>query len=787
MTIANPLSTVTAEGNGATTSWSFTFIIPTTASCVVQVYDTTVTPATVTDVVTGSFTLNGVNDPDGGTVVYPLSGSPLSTGQFLTISRVLPITQEVTLRNQGNLYPQAMERGLDNVIMICQQLAAAIEAIQVDIGDPIPPVTPTAPTLPFVNLADYDPAGDGVTDDTQAFYNAANALGGTGGTVWIPKPTTAYAINLVITSSMSGITWIGPGIQRNQLVPLGSYFKPFNAALPVLQVGNDTGYVVGCTFIDWCFYGAGVGQKGLSLKGGAYRNTFINTQQINFTSRQLELVTGVLYPVAYNKFVGLQVNCASIAGADGVVFEEIAGSYNAANSIDSFDISGNATGHALIDDSAATNMLSNGWIQTSNGAGLLFKKSGVNLPYFLVSNVEVDSDTGTDILLESRVADLQGSSMGQTLIYGQIAIDGYSLFSDTSTTGNINSGSPTLTVASATDFWAGRTVLITGAGTAGAPFAAIVLSVSGLTVTLASNAITSVTGAGVYVGDSEKDIVVGTRANYIRLTAMAFDANSKKTQPSLQSEWPQMLTPSGVGSTAPYNESSPVFDLGTKNFYLMQTNGFTPGTVTASRATTVVSVQTQNAHGLRVGDPFVMDGAKEAGVNGFFNVATSTDSQHFTYSSGTSGTITTATGTLVVTPYRPIKFGSGGIYIGSGIYFTDAAGNVTKSIYNSDTNANFFVSTPNVTAGTFVFQAGTTSNSSARFVFNAGGTNGLYINGWGQVGIGENSGQTGSFSLHFVKTVTASSTSSGGTMWVSSDGALYYIGAGGTVTKIANS
>ena len=786
MTLANQQSTVTAEGNGATTSWTFTFIIPTEATCRLQVYDTTVDPATVTDVATGSFTITGLNDPDGGVVTYPLSGSALVSGQFLTISRVLPIVQDTSIRNQGNFYPAAVERALDYLTMICQQLASAIEAIQDEIDNPIPPVVPVDPVLPFINLGDYDPAGDGVTDDTQAFYNAASALGGTGGTIFIPKPTASYAINLVITASMSGITWIGPGLAKNQTVPLGNYFKPFNNALPVLQVGNDTGYVTGCVFDGWCLYGAGTGQVGLSLKGGAYRNNFLNFQAINFTQRQVELTAGALYPVAYNKLFGLQANCSTIAGADGVYFTEVAGSYNAANSIDSFDISGNVTGHALVSDSAATNMLSNGWIQTSTGAGLLFLHNGATLPYFIVSNVEVDSDTGTDLLLESRVADLQGASLGQTLIYGQISLDGKNFFTDTSTTGTINSGSPTLTVASATDVWAGRSVVITGAGTAGGPFVATILNVSGTTVTLDANAITSVIGAGVYVGDLTADTVVGTRQNYLALTAMRFNSEADVTQPSPEALVPQLLTPSGVGSVAPYNGTSPVFELGTKDFVLMMTNGFSPGTITASRSGTIVSVQCQNAHGMRVGSPFTMNGALEQGIGGFFTAATVTDSTHFTYSSSISGTITAAAGSLAVLVYSPVKFSDGSVYVSDGIYFFDAAANATKSIYNSPTNANFFINTPNVTAGTFVFSAGSTSDSSARYLFGAGGNFRFNINGWGNPGIGGNSPQTASQTLHFAKaTATPTSTSSGGSIYCSSNGSLYAIDANGAVNKIS--
>lgn len=142
MTISNQVCSVTSEGNGVTTSWTFTFRIPTTASCRVQVYDTTVDPATLVTVTSSDFTVTGINAAAGGVVTYPLSGSPLSSGQYLTISRILPIVQQTSIAQQANFYPTAVENALDNLTMICQQLNKAIEDIEDDIASPPAPITP---------------------------------------------------------------------------------------------------------------------------------------------------------------------------------------------------------------------------------------------------------------------------------------------------------------------------------------------------------------------------------------------------------------------------------------------------------------------------------------------------------------------------------------------------------------------------------------------------------------------------------------------------------------------
>jgi hypothetical protein len=142
MTISNQVSSVTAEGNGSTTSWTFTFLIPTTASCLVQVYDTTVDPATTATISSSQFSVTGIGVTTGGAVTYPLSGSALTSGQYLTVSRNLPAVQETSIRNQGNFYPVAVENALDYLTMLVQQLNTDVTAIEAQLEIPGQPTLP---------------------------------------------------------------------------------------------------------------------------------------------------------------------------------------------------------------------------------------------------------------------------------------------------------------------------------------------------------------------------------------------------------------------------------------------------------------------------------------------------------------------------------------------------------------------------------------------------------------------------------------------------------------------
>lgn len=60
----------------------------------------------------------------GATLTYPLTGSPIANGATITIQRVLPLTQTITIANQGDFAPQVIEEMGDTLMMQIQQIAA---------------------------------------------------------------------------------------------------------------------------------------------------------------------------------------------------------------------------------------------------------------------------------------------------------------------------------------------------------------------------------------------------------------------------------------------------------------------------------------------------------------------------------------------------------------------------------------------------------------------------------------------------------------------------------------
>jgi len=65
---------------------------------------------------------------DGGGSVLLLAGS-LPVGESVILERVIPLTQETDLRNQGDFFPEVHETVFDRLVMMIQQLKALVIAV----------------------------------------------------------------------------------------------------------------------------------------------------------------------------------------------------------------------------------------------------------------------------------------------------------------------------------------------------------------------------------------------------------------------------------------------------------------------------------------------------------------------------------------------------------------------------------------------------------------------------------------------------------------------------------
>jgi len=136
MTVSNTKSYITATGNNATRVWPYAFLIPTNSQ-VVTVWDATNGPV---QLLPSQYTITGLDNPNGGTVTYPITGPVLDTDHTITIERILAPVQLVDLSSQGSFYPSTLEGMVDYVTMLYQQLAfLASRTVQIPVGSPVTP------------------------------------------------------------------------------------------------------------------------------------------------------------------------------------------------------------------------------------------------------------------------------------------------------------------------------------------------------------------------------------------------------------------------------------------------------------------------------------------------------------------------------------------------------------------------------------------------------------------------------------------------------------------------
>lgn len=230
MTITTTSIKAVAQGNAATTTWPFTFLIPTLDDITVTLVLLSSGDETV--LAPSLFTVTGLGDPAGGSVEYPLTGSPLSALYDIVVERFVAETQETDLVNQGGAYPADIEDALDYLTMITQQLQDQIDrCIVFSVADEVETTLPVADARADLFLG-FNSDGDPVAVD-----------GLTAGT------TVSAAMIPVVTavSTAAALTALGlPGSFLDLLIPAGTIWDyslttaPTGFVFPIGQACTPT-------------------------------------------------------------------------------------------------------------------------------------------------------------------------------------------------------------------------------------------------------------------------------------------------------------------------------------------------------------------------------------------------------------------------------------------------------------------------------------------------------------------------------------------------------------------
>jgi len=105
------------NGNGTTTVFSYTFEVQDEAHLVVTLADAT--GVETVQVLNTDYTVSGVGNPGGGQITMTTAPAASYT---LTISRNVPITQEIDLENRRSVAPEVLEDAYDKLTQIAQDL-----------------------------------------------------------------------------------------------------------------------------------------------------------------------------------------------------------------------------------------------------------------------------------------------------------------------------------------------------------------------------------------------------------------------------------------------------------------------------------------------------------------------------------------------------------------------------------------------------------------------------------------------------------------------------------------
>lgn len=171
MTVTTTSNKIIYNGNGATTVFGFAF--PGVAAADLQVYYTDTNGViTLLSPTLYSVALNPITGTNptavGGSVTYPLVGSPIAVGTMLTIIRELPVTQNTSLDNQGTLWQPVIEAALDYLTMVEQQFIELLNRqITVAVSDPNPLALPPVAQRANKYFA-FDGSGNPIAASAQA-------------------------------------------------------------------------------------------------------------------------------------------------------------------------------------------------------------------------------------------------------------------------------------------------------------------------------------------------------------------------------------------------------------------------------------------------------------------------------------------------------------------------------------------------------------------------------------------------------------------------------------------
>jgi hypothetical protein len=239
-----------------------------------------------------------------------------------------------------------------------------------------------------VNVISFGAIPNNLTFDQSSAFNNAIAYAVAHGIGKVIVPCGYYACNILITQN--GVL-LECGQPQDWYIPK-AYLTAWTLSSPVIQVGNDTGFVYGVSLNNVCLNGSGPngqGTLGLFLGGGCNGINISNFSCENFTSAGLLIGGSTNYQVEYINFA----NC-NFAGHYTQAYTSIitvnAGTgsvWTSAVYLSNCNLIGNTYGTYSILLNSSSLIWNGGWLQiglngiTITGSGGGISGSGTQIEY----------------------------------------------------------------------------------------------------------------------------------------------------------------------------------------------------------------------------------------------------------------------------------------------------------------------------------------------------------------------------------------------------------------------
>jgi hypothetical protein len=265
----------------------------------------------------------------------------------------------------------------------------------------------------IVSVTDFGATLDGTTDDTSAVQAAIDSLPAGGGNLFFPKGRCKG--NWTITEA--NIHFFGEALYPD--ANLSTQLIASNTSNPILAIGDGTTQCKGFTLDGIALEGqAGTAATGLQING-ADRCVYRNFSAQGFSGSAVKITASGTQATTFQYFDGFSIGARNAAGCIGLEVEYSTSGATAlffSNGV----ISSQASSDWAVKLTRSNLRWSNIWVQVGGtGKGISLNSSGGVTPYIECSNVAIDSDSSSDVLIN-----VDANNRVASWIYGTVTIDG---------------------------------------------------------------------------------------------------------------------------------------------------------------------------------------------------------------------------------------------------------------------------------------------------------------------------------------------------------------------------